>query len=105
MGIPFTLPMGFLLTVTMGKLFTMTPGIQVTISNSQLSADLNDLSPLTEEDLRLSEHGADLLRSIPFPAHVQLLSSSKILTHRLERYEGGRSPESPGSHIISLFVG
>ena len=36
MGIPFTIPMGFLLTVTIGFLFTMALGIQLTISNSPM---------------------------------------------------------------------
>lgn len=33
MGIPLTLPMGFLFTMTPGKLFTIALGIQLTISN------------------------------------------------------------------------
>jgi|GEM_PF-6620650 len=38
MGIPFTLPIGFLFTVTMGILLTIALGIQLTISKVALTA-------------------------------------------------------------------
>jgi hypothetical protein len=54
----------------------------------ELATDLSNLGSLTEVDRRLSEHGDDLLVRIPFPANLLFLSSRKIKSHRLERYEG-----------------
>ena len=57
----------------------------------QLSADLADRARLIEKYFRLPEHRNDLLRGEPFPGHIHLHRSNKILTQGLDPYEGSRS--------------
>jgi len=82
---------------------TYTPVIGL-VRDLQLAPDISDLGPLTEENLCLPKQSDDLLRRKPFPAHVQLPSSSKILPQGLDPLEGGRS-KAPftGENALSPF--
>jgi hypothetical protein len=96
--------------VPTGKIFgtvtdeqgTPLPGVAVEATSPQLVGKaaavtepngvyrLFGLTPGTQEKEK-SSSSMNPVGRISFPTHLLLLSASKILTHRLERYDGGRS--------------
>jgi hypothetical protein len=60
-------------------------GLMHTRGNDIELKKLADRASLIEKYFRLPEHRDDLLRGEPFPGHIHLPRSSKILTQGLDR--------------------